>query len=428
MKILVVGGGGREHALCAALRRTSAVRELYAAPGNPGIAEVADCLPVSSGDIVEIADLAEKLQLDLTIVGPELPLSLGIADEFAKRDLPIFGPTRLAAQIEASKVFAKEFFARHGIPTAASRTCASPDEVRRAVREFGFPVVLKADGLAGGKGVLTAESDEDVKRALSLYFDERVFGSAGDRVVVEEFLRGNEASFLALCDGDTALPLPTARDYKKVYDGDRGPNTGGMGGHSPAGGVLDAPTSTRVLKEIVWPTLKGLAAEGRPFQGVLYAGLMVTDSSPKVLEFNARFGDPETEVILPRVQSDLGALLSACARGELHASPPIEVKPEVCVGVVLCSAGYPGIFEKDKPITGTADAARMSGVEIYHAGTARDGDRLVTAGGRVLVVAATAPSIADAAASAYEAAEKIEFEGKHYRRDIGAQALRQSRG
>jgi phosphoribosylamine--glycine ligase len=426
MKILVVGAGGREHALCFGLRRSPSVREIYGAPGNPGIAELADCLPVMPGDIVEIADLAEKLQIDLTVVGPELPLSLGIVDEFAKRDLPVFGPTLLAAQIESSKVFAKEFFARHRIPTAESRVCSTADEARTAIKHFGFPVVLKADGLAGGKGVFTVESDEDARRALSLFFEERVFGSAGNRVLVEEFLRGNEASFLALCDGQTAVPLPTARDYKKVYDGDRGPNTGGMGGHSPAG-VMDAATSTMVLKDIIWPTLKGLAAEGRVFRGVLYAGLMLTESGPQVLEFNARFGDPETEVIVPRIKSDLAALLAAGARGDLEKCESIEVKPEVCVGVVLCAAGYPGPHEKGKPISGVNDAARTQGVEIFHAGTAREGDRLITAGGRVLVVTATAPTISEAASHAYEAADKIEFEGKHLRRDIGAHALRMSR-
>ena len=408
------------------LRRSPSVKEVYCAPGNPGIAELADCLPVTPGDIVEIADLAEKLQLDLTVVGPELPLSLGIVDEFAKRGLPIFGPTRVAAQIESSKVFAKEFFGRHHIPTAPVRVCATADEARRAIKALGFPVVLKADGLAGGKGVLTVETDEEARRALSLFFEERVFGSAGDRVLVEEFLRGNEASFLALCDGQTAVPLPTARDYKKVYDGERGPNTGGMGGHSPAG-VMDAATSTQVLKEIIWPTLRGLAAEGRPFRGVLYAGLMLTESGPQVLEFNARFGDPETEVIVPRIKSDLAVLLAAGARGDLEKFSPIEVKSEVCVGVVLCAAGYPGPHEKGKPISGINEAARMPGVEIFHAGTAREGDRLITAGGRVLVVTATAPTITEAAGLAYAAADRVDFEGKHLRRDIGAHGLRASR-
>jgi phosphoribosylamine---glycine ligase len=402
------------------------VEEIFCAPGNPGIAEVADCLPVSPGDIVEIADLAEKLHVDLTVVGPELPLSLGIADEFSKRDLPIFGPSRLAAQIESSKVFSKEFFRRHGIPTAEATICSAADEARKAIKQYGFPVVLKADGLAGGKGVLIIESDEEAERALRLFFQERVFGAAGDRVIVEEFLRGQEASFLALFDGEVAVPLPTARDYKKVYDGDRGPNTGGMGAHSPAG-VLNADSASQVLKEILWPTFRGLQAEGRAFRGVLYAGLMVTDSGPKVLEYNARFGDPETEVTLPRVTSDMAEVLLATARGGLERFLPLEVKNEACVGIVLCAAGYPGNHERGRPITGLAEAARMPGIELFHAGTARDGDRLVTAGGRVLVVTATAPSMTEAAVRAYEAADRIQFEGKHMRRDIAAGGVRPSR-
>ncbi len=420
MRILVVGGGGREHALCASLAKGSGVEEIYCAPGNPGIAEVADCLPVSSGEIVEITEIAEKLRIDLTVVGPEVPLSLGIADEFAKRGLPLFGPSRLAAQIESSKVFAKEFFARHGIPTAASATCSSVEEARAAFARFGYPAVLKADGLAGGKGVLTVDSPADAEKALGLFFGDRVFGAAGDRVLVEEFLRGQEASFLAICDGEVAVPLPTARDYKKVYDGDHGPNTGGMGGHSPAV-VLDAEGSSRVYREIVWPTLRGLAEEGRPFRGVLYAGVIVTDLGPRVLEFNARFGDPETEVILPRVITDMAAVLrAALTTGELERYSPLEVKAEVCAGIVLCAGGYPGVTVPGKVITGLAEASEVPGVEIFHGHTDMAGGELVTAGGRVLVVTATAPSLAEATDRAYVAAELVQFEGKHFRRDIGA--------
>jgi phosphoribosylamine---glycine ligase len=426
MKILVVGGGGREHALCWSLHRSPLVEEIFCAPGNPGIAEVADCLPVSPGDIVEIADLAQKLRVDLTVIGPELPLSLGIVDEFIKRELPIFGPTRLAAQIESSKVFSKEFFRRHNIPTAEGVVCQSADEAKKAIQRFGFPVVLKADGLASGKGVLIVESAADVARALKLFFQERVFGAAGDRIIVEEFLRGQEASFLAVVDGEICVPLPTARDYKKVYDGDRGPNTGGMGAHSPAG-VLNADSASQVLKDVLWPTLRGLQAEGRTFRGVLYAGLIVTDAGLKVLEFNARFGDPETEVILPRVKSDMAEVLLAAATGGLERFLPLEVKNEACVGVVLCAGGYPGNYERGKPVTGLADAARMPGIELFHAGTARDGDRLVTAGGRVLVVTATGASVTEAALRAYEAADRIQFEGKHLRRDIAAGGVRPSR-
>src|SRR5215813_4289819 len=426
MKILVVGGGGREHALCASLHRSALVEEILCAPGNPGIAEVADCLPVASGDIVEVADLAEKLRVDLTVVGPELPLSLGIVDEFVKRELPIFGPSRLAAQIETSKVFSKEFFRRHGIPTAEAAVCQTAEEARKAIQKFGFPVVLKADGLAGGKGVLIVESDDDAQRALRLFFQERVFGAAGDRIIVEEFLRGQESSFLALFDGEVCVPLPTARDYKKVYEGDRGPNTGGMGAHSPAG-VLNADAASQVLKDILWPTFRGLQSEGRTFRGVLYAGLMVTESGPKVLEYNARFGDPETEVILPRVTTDMADVLLAASRGGLDRFLPLDVKNEACVGVVLCAGGYPGNHERGHPITGLAEAARMPGVEIFHAGTARDGDRLVTSGGRVLVVTATAASMTEAAVRAYDAADRIHFEGKQLRRDIAAGGIRPSR-
>jgi len=427
MRVLVVGGGGREHALCWSFAKSSEVEQIYCVPGNPGIAEVADCLPVSSGEIVEIAEIAEKLRIDLTVVGPEVPLSLGIADEFTKRDLPIFGPSRLAAQIETSKVFAKEFFARHGIPTALSVACGSADEARVAINRFGYPVVLKADGLAGGKGVLTVDSPAEAEKALGLFFVDRVFGAAGDRILVEEFLRGHEASFFAICDGEAALPLPTARDYKKVYDGDRGPNTGGMGGHSPAG-VLDAEGSSQVLREIIWPTLRGLADEGRPFRGVLYAGLMVTELGPRVLEFNARFGDPETEAILPRIISDMAIVLrAALSRGELDRCSPLEVKAEVCAAVVLCSAGYPGVSVGGKVITGLTDAARVPGVELFHAHTEQDGDRLLAGGGRVMVVTATAPSLSEALARAYEASNRIKFEGKHFRRDIGAAGLRANR-
>ena len=426
MKILVVGGGGREHALAWSLHRSPLVEEIYCAPGNPGIAEVADCIPIEAGDIVEIADLAGKLHVDLTVIGPELPLSLGIVDEFVKRQLTIFGPTRLAAQIESSKVFAKEFFKRHDIPTADSAICSSAEQARKAIKHYGFPVVLKADGLAGGKGVLIVESDEDAERALRLFFQERVFGAAGDRIIVEEFLRGQEASFLALFDGEVCVPLPTARDYKKVYDGDRGPNTGGMGAHSPAG-VLNAEAASQVLKDILWPTFRGLQAEGRAFRGVLYAGLMVTESGPKVLEYNARFGDPETEVILPRVTSDMADVLLAAARGGLDRFLPLEVKNEACVGVVLCAGGYPGNHERGRPITGLYEAARMPGIELFHAGTARDGDRLVTSGGRVLVVTATAPTMTEAAVRAYDAADRIQFDGKHLRRDVAAGGVRPSR-
>ncbi len=380
MKILVIGGGGREHALCWSLHRSPSVEEIFCAPGNPGIAEVADCLPISGSDIVEIADLAEKLHVDLTVVGPELPLSLGIADEFIKRELPIFGPTRLAAQIESSKVFSKEFFWRHNIPTAEATVCQSADEAKRAIKRYGFPAVLKADGLAGGKGVLIVESAEDAERALRLFFQERVFGAAGDRVIVEEFLRGQESSFLALFDGEVCVPLPTARDYKKIYDGDRGPNTGGMGAHSPAG-VLNAETASQVLRDILWPTFRGLQAEGRSFRGVLYAGLMVTESGPKVLEYNARFGDPETEVILPRVTSDMAEVMLVRRPGRPRALPAARGQER---GVRRHRAGGRRLSGKlregqadHRPRRGRADAGRGDIPRRHGAGgrPPRDGGR-----------------------------------------------------
>src|SRR5262249_50234015 len=294
VKVLVIGGGGREHALCWALRRSPFVDELLCAPGNPGIAEVADCVPVGAGDIVELADLAEKLKMDLTVVGPELPLALGIADEFAQRDLPIFGPSRLAAPIGASKILPQGVPRRHGIPTAEAFVCGSPEEARDALEKLSYPAVLKADGLAAGKGVLIIETKEEADRALEIFFGERAFGSAGDRILVEEFLTGSEATFLAVCDEKTAIPLPASRDYRKVYEGARGPNTGGMGARSPSGN-LDGATSAAVFRDIIRPAVAGLASEGRPFRGVLYAGLMITADGPRVLEFNARLGDPEAE-------------------------------------------------------------------------------------------------------------------------------------
>ena len=348
MKVLVVGGGGREHALCWALRASPAVSEVFCAPGNPGIAQVADCLPVSSGDIVELADLAEKLALDLTVVGPELPLSLGIADEFAKRELPIFGPTRLASQIEASKVFSKEFCRRHGIKTAPATVCGSRGEAEEAIRRAGFPVVLKADGPAAGKGVLTLQTREDADQALSLFFEQREFGVAGDRILVEEFLEGTEASFLAICDGETAVPLPTARDYKKARDGDRGPIPVGWARIRPRAIWTRpaAPGSSR--RSFIRPS-GGWRRRGGLSGAFSTPGLMLTKSGPHVLEFNARFGDPETEVILPRLHSDLAKLLKAAAQGELEgtASPGSQAGGVRRRGSLLGGLSGPAFDGKD---------------------------------------------------------------------------------
>ena len=421
LKVLVVGSGGREHALVRALRQSPSVAELYAAPGNPGIGREADVVPIPASSVIELADFAESVNIDLTVVGPELPLSLGIVDEFNKRGLPIFGPTRLAAEIEASKVFSKELCRRHGIATARAVVCTSRAEAEKALKEIGLPAVVKADGLAAGKGVMILNSRDEVDRVLNLFLEEKVFGTAGDRVLVEEFLEGEEASFLALCDGTTALPLPTAKDYKKIFEGDRGPNTGGMGAHSPAV-ILDAASAARVLKEIIYPALQGLAQEGREFRGVLYAGLMITADGPRVLEFNARFGDPETEAILPRLQGDLAQALEACARGDLSGRE-LQWKNEACAAVVLASEGYPGSYQTGLPIRGIAEAESDPQVTVYHAGTAaRDGE-IVTAGGRVLVVTGRGAHLSEAVRRAYEGADRISFPGKTLRRDIGARYL-----
>jgi phosphoribosylamine--glycine ligase len=421
MKVLVVGSGGREHALVQALRESPSVSDLFAAPGNPGIARLADVVPISASSLIELADFAETVKIDLTVVGPELPLSLGIVDEFNKRELPIFGPTRLAAEVEVSKVFSKELCRRHGIPTAKSVVCSTRAEAEKALKEIGLPAVVKADGLAGGKGVMILSTREEGDRVLNLFLEDKVFGTAGERILVEEFLEGEEVSFLALCDGKAALPLPTAKDYKKIFEGDRGPNTGGMGAHSPAV-ILDAAAAARVLKEIIYPALDGLAQEGREFRGVLYAGLMITAEGPRVLEFNARFGDPETEAILPRLQGDLAAVLEACARGDLSGRE-LQWKNEACAAVVLASEGYPGTCQTGHPIRGLADAEADSRVTVFHSGTAsRDGE-IVTAGGRVLVVAGRGAHLSEAVRRAYEAADRISFAGKTLRRDIGARYL-----
>jgi phosphoribosylamine--glycine ligase len=421
VKVLLVGSGGREHAIAAALRAGGSVQEIFAAPGNAGIAGIADVVPISPSSIVELADFAERVDVGLTVVGPELPLTLGIVDEFSKRQLPIFGPSRLAAEIEASKVFSKELCRRLEIPTAAAAVCATREEAERALAEFGYPAVVKADGLASGKGVMVVASGDEARVALDLFFQDKVFGTAGDRILVEEFLKGEEATFLALCDGKTALALPTAKDYKKVFEGDRGPNTGGMGAHSPAG-VLGGEQAASVLKEIVHPVLSSLADEGREFRGVLYVGLMLTAAGMRVLEFNARFGDPETEAILPRLDSDLAPVLAACATGSL-AGRDLAWKPEACVAVVLASSGYPGSYQTGFPIEGLEEAQALPGVMVFHAGTASRDGRIVTAGGRVLVVSARGSNLSEASERAYSAAERIEFQGKFYRRDIGARFL-----
>jgi phosphoribosylamine--glycine ligase len=425
VKILVVGGGGREHALAWKLRQSPQVDDLYAAPGNAGIAALADCVPIDPSSIVELADFAEKLRIDLTVVGPELPLTLGIAEEFQKRDLRIFGASQAAAEIERSKVFAKEFMRRHRIPTAAFTACATSDEALAALAgrgKSGYPVVLKADGLAAGKGVLIAESPSEAEAAIIDIMKRRKFGNAGDRMIIEDFLRGPEVSFFALSDGEHVLPLVTCQDYKRIGDHNRGANTGGMGSFSPSVCVTQ-PVFEGVVEQVLRPAIGGLAQEGRPYRGVLYAGIILTEQGPQVLEFNARFGDPETQVLLPRLKSDLAPILLAAAEGRLSAVNP-EWSRDRAVCVVMASEGYPETHEIGKEIQGLERAGSVEGVTVFHAGTRREDGKIFTAGGRVLGVASRQASFEAARRSAYAAVESIRFENRYFRNDIGADAVR----
>ena len=425
MRVLVVGAGGREHALVWKIRQSPLVSELYCAPGNAGIADLGYCVPVEPTDIVELSDFAAKIKIDLTVVGPELPLELGIADEFAKRGLPIFGPQRNAAQIESSKVFAKEFMARHGIPTAPFRVFRSEKEAleHARARSTRYPIVVKADGLAAGKGVVVAAGREEAESAIRLIIGERSFGSAGDALVIEECLEGTEVSCFAISDGARLIPWPTCQDFKRVGDGDEGPNTGGMGSYSPSV-FLDADGFREIVSTIMTPTVAGLAREGRPYRGILYAGLMLTEAGPVVLEFNARLGDPETQALLPRMKSDIVPLLAAAANGAFRQDHAVEWRREAAVTVVLASGGYPGAYEKGKTIRGLPEAAATEDTIIFHSGTRRTPTgETVTSGGRVLAVTALGATIEEAARRSYQAASRIHFDGMHYRRDIAAKAI-----
>lgn len=426
MKVLVVGGGGREHALCWKLSQSPKLSRLYCAPGNPGIAEVAEIVPIGVEEISRLVDFAAETRIDLTVVGPEVPLALGLADELSARGLLVFGPSRLASEIEGSKVFAKLFMARHGIPTARFALAETADEAREAQRSFGFPVVVKADGLAAGKGVFLPGDEAEFEAALQAIFAERRFGSAGSRVVIEECLTGEEVSFMGLSDGERVLPLATAKDYKRIGDGDSGPNTGGMGCHSPSG-ILSPEQAAEVVEKVLKPTVAGMAAEGRRFVGVLYAGLMMTPDGARVLEFNARFGDPEAQVLLLRLLDDLLAVLASAAEGRFELAR-LSFRPEAATAIVLASPGYPDRPKTGEPIRGLNRAAALSGVRIFHAGTAARPEaagspELVSAGGRVLNVCALGGDLAEALDRAYAAAEAVDWPGKTFRRDIGRRVL-----
>jgi len=424
MNVLVVGAGAREHALVARLRVDGEVGALLCAPGNPGIARHARCIPADLGNSDQLLDSARREQVDLTVVGPELPLSVGIADRFAAAGRRLVGPTRAAAALESSKAFAKAFMARHGVPTARFRTADTADAALAIVRskEYGFPVVLKADGLAAGKGVTIAENQLEAERAIDAAMRDRRFGAAGDRLVIEEHLSGPEVSFFVLSDGTRALPIGTAQDHKRALDEDRGPNTGGMGAFAPSP-LVDAALHSRITEEIVAPVIRGMAAEGHPFQGFLYVGLMLTAAGPRVIEFNARLGDPEAQVILPLIDEPLAPLLAAAAEGNLRQAS-CALDPHRLVAVVLASRGYPESSSSGEPIDGVDVAEQIAGVTVLHAGTARRADgQLVTAGGRVLTVVGRGKDFLDARARAYEGVARISFDGMRFRRDIGRKAL-----
>jgi len=421
MRVLVVGQGGREHAICWKLKQSPQVTEIYAAPGNAGIAQVADCVPIGVADIIELADFAEKLRIDLTIVGPELPLTLGIVDEFQKRGLTIFGPTRLAAELEGSKVFSKEFMRKYNIPTPEATACTSVDEAREALKATKYPAVIKVDGLAAGKGVVIVQSKKEADEYLHLVFDEKKFGNAASRILVEEYLEGDEVSFMVITDGKRFVPLAPAKDYKKAFDGDEGPNTGGMGSHSPAV-VLSSDKAAEVMRSIIVPTIQGMNAEGRTYTGVLYAGLMLTRKGPKVLEYNCRFGDPETQVQMLRLDDDLADLLLKAARGNL-GDTKVNWRKEAAACVVLAVEGYPNEYAKGQEVV--IDPIGDDNVVVFHAGVIKKAGKLVNMAGRVVDVCARAASLSEALTKAYEAVPKVRFEGVRYRRDIGYRALEQ---
>jgi len=423
MRVLVVGSGAREHAIAARLLADPGINELIAAPGNPGIALVARTLPVDAVDLDALVALADRERIDLTVVGPEAPLSAGLADRFAAAGRLIVGPSAAAARLESSKAFAKAFMRRHGVPTARFRSCDTLESALDAIASgaFGFPLVLKADGLAAGKGVVIADDRASAEAAVFSAMRDRRFGSAGDCLVIEEHLTGPELSFFVLTDGVRALRIGTAQDHKRIFDNDRGPNTGGMGAFASSPLVDDA-LAARITREIVDPVIGGMAAEGHAYAGFLYVGLMLTPDGPKVIEFNARLGDPETQVILPLIDEPLLPLLSGAAQGRLREGT-VRLSADRAACVVLASRGYPDSSESGREISGIAAAERVPGVSVYHAGTAMRDGRLVTAGGRVLTIAARAGSFAEAIARAYAGVGQIAFDGMQYRRDIGRKVM-----
>ena len=422
MNILVIGSGGREHALVWKLRQSPRVTQVYCAPGNAGAAAQAECLPADVKNVQSLLALAARVKPDLTIVGPELPLQLGVVDEFVRHGYPIFGPTQAAARLESSKSFAKEFMQRYHIPTAHYAICNSMGDVGEALPHFHMPVVVKADGLAAGKGVVICKSKEEASATAAEMLSGKMLGDAGSRVVIEECLTGEELSFLAVSDGDRVVALAAAQDHKRVGEGDTGANTGGMGAYSTEA-MVDAQMQNWLLQHVARPVVAGMKAEGAEYKGVLYCGLMMTARGPMVLEFNCRFGDPETQPILMRLESDLVEALEASIEGRV-SDGDFRWSADAAVCVVMASEGYPGTFEVGKKISGIEEAEKVAGVKVFHAGTTRHDDAYFTAGGRVLGVTARAATLEVAVSRVYEAVSKISFAGAYYRKDIAARALK----
>jgi len=417
MKVLVIGSGGREHAIVDALAQSSKVTKIFAAPGNGGIAEHAELVPLPADDVAALTDFAKNQRIDITFVGPELPLSKGVVDVFRRHDLPVVGPTADQARLESSKSFAKQFFKANNIPTAEFVECSSPADAYRVIESSNWPIVIKADGLAAGKGVVIAEDADQARSTIHQFMESKSLGEAGSKLVIEEFLEGQEASFHVFADGTDCQPMVAAQDHKRRFDGDQGPNTGGMGAYSDDT-ILSPEHHFVVLRRIIQPTLKA----AKSYAGVLYAGLMLTAKGPKLLEYNARFGDPETQVILSRMKTSLIDVLVDIVEHRLSARK-LEWRPDPAATVVLVAGGYPGKVENGKQIFGLGEARRIEGVKVYHAGTRREGDRIYTAGGRVLNVTAVGATLAEALERAYFVAQMIEFEGKDYRKDIGKKGL-----
>jgi phosphoribosylamine--glycine ligase len=422
MKVLVIGAGGREHALAWSISRSNRISELVCAPGNAGIAQLARCIPASQRDMDDLLRVTAAESPDLVVVGPELPLSLGLVDELQRRSISVFGPTREAAQLESSKAFAKRFMQRHHIPTAAYAIATSEHQAMESIDLFHLPVVIKADGLASGKGVIMCETRREATEAISGLLGGKLLGGAQSSIVIEEFLTGEEVSFLTLTDGKHVVPLVPAQDHKRIGEGDKGPNTGGMGAYS-SDGMVDDQMRDWILHHIAVPAVNGMAAEEAPFVGVLYIGLMMTARGPMVLEFNARFGDPETQAILTRLDSDLLDALEACVEGRVGGTE-LRWKPGASACVIAASSGYPGSYVTGRRISGLEDAAHVPGVEIFHSGTGLVEGNYLTEGGRVLGVTAAAATLEQSLSRVYQALGRIQFEGMYYRRDIGSRSLK----